>query len=230
MNTDNRYPHVNIEPGAQISAGCNLGAGCQVSSQAWLAPNVVLGREVCLLGEVHLARDVILGRNCSLQGPLQIDEGVKLAPGVQVGTSTTVRTHIRLGTRIGAQANLLGGITVGQNAFIRSNSHVIGDVPDHALVSGAPALLEAYVCPHCVTRLSVVRNSPSRQVVYLKCRRCGHPEIGLPVSNYLPRLAHILLPGHLPGPLVDLAGNDYRWLDDREMMDLSAAGIRSSNS
>ncbi len=217
MNTDPRYPSAHIEPGAQISDGCNLAVGSQIGSQVRLAPYVVLGRDVRLQGEIHLARNVIIGQNCTLLGPLQIDEDVMLAPGVEIGTSPDTRTHIKLGVRIGTQARLLGGLTVGQNAFIRSHSRVIGDVPDYSLVSGDPALLEGYVCPNCASRLSVVRNSPNRLVVYLRCSHCIQPEIGLAVSNYLPRIAHVLLPGHTPGQVINLAGHDYSWVNDHEM-------------
>jgi acetyltransferase-like isoleucine patch superfamily enzyme len=217
MNTDPRYPYAHIETGAQISDGCNLAVGSQISSQVRLAANVVLGRDVRLQGEVHLARDVIIGQNCTLLGRLQIDEGVMLAPGVEIGASPSARTHIRLGARVGAQARLLGGITIGQNAVIRSNSHVMGDVPDYALVSGDPAFLEDYVCPNCASRLSVVRNSSNRLLVYLRCKSCSQPEIRLLASNFAPRIAHILLPDHTPGEVVNLTGNDYRWLDDYEM-------------
>jgi len=217
MTTIPRYPQVQIDNGAQISEGCSLAPGCQIGSQVRLAPNVVLGQDVCIQGEVHLAQGVIVRQGCILYGPLQIEEGVLLGPRVEIGASPDSRTHIRLGARIGSKARLLGGISVGQNAFIRSGSYVMGDVPAYALVSGDPALLEDYVCPKCASRLSVARISPNRVLVYLRCNHCSQPEIVLTAASYGPRVAHVLLPGHTPGEVVNLAGHDYRWLDDREM-------------
>jgi len=40
---------------------------------------------------------------------------------------------------MGSGASVLGGVTIGNGAIIGANSHVIGDVPDYAILAGNPA-------------------------------------------------------------------------------------------
>ncbi len=54
-------------------------------------------------------------------------------------------TLVKKGATIGANATLLCGITVGQNAFIGAGAVVTKDVPDNGLVYGNPATLHGYM-------------------------------------------------------------------------------------
>ena len=219
-----RYPQVHIEEGALVAEGCNLAPGCHIGSQVKLGPNVVLERDVQLQGEIHLEHGVIIRSKCILLGPLHIGESVILAPEIEVGLRSAPglapasMTRILTGTRIGKQAQVLGGITVGQNVFIRSHSLIQGDVPDHAMVGGDPAILEQYVCPNCARRLILARRSPKGVLSYMRCSQCGLQEIRLLKANIL-RIGRVLLPGGASGnEVVNLAGHDFRWLDDHEML------------
>jgi acetyltransferase-like isoleucine patch superfamily enzyme len=47
--------------------------------------------------------------------------------------------HIASGAKIGANATLLPGITVGRNALVGAGAVVVSDVPDGKVVVGNPA-------------------------------------------------------------------------------------------
>jgi UDP-2-acetamido-3-amino-2,3-dideoxy-glucuronate N-acetyltransferase len=56
------------------------------------------------------------------------------------------RTLLRRGASIGANATLLGGVTVGRWALVGAAALVVSDVADHALVVGSPAKQRGWVC------------------------------------------------------------------------------------
>ncbi len=71
-----------------------------------------------------------------------------------------LRTTVKKGASIGANATIVCGVTLGMYCFIGAGSVVTKDVPDYALVYGVPARrtgwvcmcgerLENYVCPSC---------------------------------------------------------------------------------
>ncbi len=50
-----------------------------------------------------------------------------------------LRTLVRRGATIGANATIVCGITIGRYAFIAAGAVVRGDVPDYAFMLGVPA-------------------------------------------------------------------------------------------
>jgi dTDP-4-dehydrorhamnose 3,5-epimerase-like enzyme len=54
-------------------------------------------------------------------------------------------THIRSGASIGANATILPGLTIGQNAMVGAGAVVTRDVPANAIVVGNPARIMGYV-------------------------------------------------------------------------------------
>ncbi len=57
-----------------------------------------------------------------------------------------VPTRVDDGASVGANATILCGITIGQNAMVAAGAVVTKDVPPHALVAGVPAKLIGWVC------------------------------------------------------------------------------------
>ena len=62
------------------------------------------------------------------------DLSLKSAEDWEVG-----QTRVRDGASVGAQSVVVTGITIGEWALVGAGSVVTHDVPDHALVYGAPA-------------------------------------------------------------------------------------------
>ena len=57
-----------------------------------------------------------------------------------------VKTTVRKGATVGANATLVGGVAIGRYAMVGAGTVVTKDVPDHALVFGNPAKLRGWVC------------------------------------------------------------------------------------
>jgi len=60
-------------------------------------------------------------------------------PRSKVYPDEFMRTHIKEGASLGANATILPGITIGKNSMVGAGAVVTKDVPDNVLVVGNPA-------------------------------------------------------------------------------------------
>lgn len=85
------------------------------------------------LGGITIEDDVLIAPKVSL-----ISEGHPVSPegrhSLMVG-----HIHIKRNAWIGANATILPGVTVGENAIVAAGAVVSKDVPDNAIVGGIPA-------------------------------------------------------------------------------------------
>jgi UDP-2-acetamido-3-amino-2,3-dideoxy-glucuronate N-acetyltransferase len=141
----------------------------------------------CSLGQnVFVGKDVVIGDNAKIQNNVSVYEGVVLEDDVFCGPSmvfTNVlnpRSHVsrksefrptlvRRGATLGANSTVVCGHTVGRYAFVGAGAVVTRDVPDHALVLGAPARIEGWMC-QCGVRLDMGRDGHEEQAT---CKACG---------------------------------------------------------
>ncbi len=84
-------------------------------------------------------------------GGITIDNNVMLAPKVSLlseghpvvvndrQTLTTGSIHIKRNAWIGANATILQGVTIGENAVVAAGAVVSKDVSDNTIVGGIPA-------------------------------------------------------------------------------------------
>ncbi|MEG1709997.1 MAG: DapH/DapD/GlmU-related protein, partial [Acinetobacter sp.] len=56
-----------------------------------------------------------------------------------------LRTIVKNGASIGANATILPGIKIGQNAMVGAGAVVTKDVPDNAIVVGNPATVKGFI-------------------------------------------------------------------------------------
>lgn len=129
---------------------------------------------------------VVIGNNVKAQNRVNIYHGVVIEDDVFLGPSMTftndlyprsliwndekvVRTLVKKGASIGANATIICGNTIGRYALIGAGSVVTRDVPDHVIVVGNPARPIGVVC-ECGYRVSsndVIEN------LNVKCGECG---------------------------------------------------------
>jgi acetyltransferase-like isoleucine patch superfamily enzyme len=101
--------------------------------------------------EVHLGRHVFINNNliCMARGGVAIDDDVMVGPGVTILTANhdfadhevllCKPVHICRGAWVGAEATLLPGVTVGENAVVAGAAVVTKDVEPNTVVGGNPA-------------------------------------------------------------------------------------------
>ena len=100
-----------------------------------------------------IGRGVFINFDCTFLdlGGIAIDDSVMLAPKVSLlseghpvdvndrQTLTTGSIHIKRNAWIGAQATILQGVTIGENAVVAAGAVVSKDVPANTVVGGVPA-------------------------------------------------------------------------------------------
>ncbi len=124
--------------------GCRIGDGCKIASF------------------VEIQRGAILGKNVKVEAFAFIPTGVTIEDGAFIGPHVcftndrypratseagdplgpedwvVVPTLVKRGAAIGANATIVCGITVGEDAMIGAGSTITRDVPARSLVLGSP--------------------------------------------------------------------------------------------
>ncbi|PZR43058.1 WxcM-like domain-containing protein [Paraburkholderia fungorum] len=139
----------------------HVGAGTRVWAFAHVLPGARVGGECNICDNVFIEGGAIVGDRVTLKCGVQLWDGVELEDDVFVGPNATftndrfprskhhpeayARTIVRRGASIGANATILPGIVIGQNAMVGAGAVVTSSVPPNAIVVGNPARIAGYV-------------------------------------------------------------------------------------
>jgi UDP-2-acetamido-3-amino-2,3-dideoxy-glucuronate N-acetyltransferase len=143
-------------PSAIVDEGCKIGDGTKIWHFSHIMPNCKIG-DNCNIGQnVVVSPEVILGNNVKVQNNVSIYTGVECEDDVFLGPSMVftnvinprsavnrknqyLKTLVKRGASIGANATLVCGIEIGRFAFVGAGAVVTKTVADYALVLGNPA-------------------------------------------------------------------------------------------
>lgn len=153
------WAFAHVMKGAEIGSGCNLCDHVFVESNAKIGNNVTVKNGVAVWDGVEIEDDVFLGPYAVLTN----DPNPRVE--FKKPREQWLRTLIRRGATIGANATVLCGITVGAYAFVAAGAVVTKDVPDHALIVGVPGRVAGWMC-RCATPLRLIHGQA-------KCATCG---------------------------------------------------------
>ena len=139
----------------------DVGAGTRVWAFAHVLPGARIGRDCNVCDGVFVESDVVVGDRVTIKCGVQLWDGVTLEDDVFIGPNATftndhfprskvrpdalLRTVIRRGASIGANATILPGIEVGSGAMVGAGAVVTRTVPPNAIVVGNPARITGYV-------------------------------------------------------------------------------------
>lgn len=141
---------------AFIDEGCEIGKGTKIWHFSHVMSNCKLG-ENCNVGQnVVISPEVILGNNVKVQNNVSIYTGVICEDDVFLGPSMVftnvinprsavnrrgdyLKTTVKKGASIGANATIVCGHNIGEYAFIGAGAVVTKDIPNFALVVGNPS-------------------------------------------------------------------------------------------
>ena len=154
-----------VHPSSYVDDPCEIGAGTKIWHFCHIMPHAHIGKR-CNLGQnVLVSSDVIIGDNVKIQNNVSVYTGVEIEDDVFCGPSCVftnvinprsqinrhsqyMRTLVRRGATIGANATIVCGTTIGRYAFIGAGAVVRGDVPDYALMVGVPAVQKGWMSRH----------------------------------------------------------------------------------
>ncbi len=122
----------HIMQNSQIGENCNIGQNVVVS------PGVVLGKNVKVQNNVSIYTGVICEDDVFL-GPSMVFTNIVNPRSKVVRKGEYIKTLVKKGASIGANATLICGITIGEYSFIGAGAVVTKDVKPYSLVIGNPA-------------------------------------------------------------------------------------------
>lgn len=139
-----------------------IGAGTVIWQFAVILQNAEIGSNCNINAQTFIENDVTIGNNVTIKCGVQIWDGIYIEDDVFIGPNVTfvndasprskqypesfMKTYIKKGASIGANATILGGITIGEFALVGAGAVVTKNIPSYTLVYGNPAKEMGYVC------------------------------------------------------------------------------------
>ncbi len=145
-----------VHESAYIDEPCQIGQGVKIWHFSHVMAHCVIG-DNCNIGQnVVISPEVVLGRNVKVQNNVSIYTGVECEDDVFLGPSMVftnvmnprsaivrknqyMKTLVKKGASIGANATIVCGVTIGRYAMIGAGAVVTKDIKDYALVVGNPS-------------------------------------------------------------------------------------------
>lgn len=143
----------SIGEGTKIWHFSHVMPNCEIGSNCNIGQNVVVGPRVCIGNRVKIQNNVCVYEGVELEdevfcGPSMVFTNVNTPrSGTPRNTAADyLKTLVKKGASIGANATIVCGHTIGEYAFIGAGSVVTKDVPPYAIVYGNPARIQGYAC------------------------------------------------------------------------------------
>ena len=124
----NIWQYCVVLPKAKIGTNCNICSHCFIENDVIIGDNVTIKNGVYLYDGITIEDDVFIGPNatfCNDRYPKSKNKNFKLEPIL-----------IKKGASIGANATILPGVKIGENALVGAGCVVTKDVLSNSLYKG----------------------------------------------------------------------------------------------
>jgi len=133
----------------------HIGKNTNVWQFCVILPNAKIGFNCNICSHCLIENDVTIGNNVTIKSGVQIWDGISIEDGVFIGPNVTftndkrprskqypdefLKIVIKQGASIGANATILPGITIAENAMVGAGAVVTKNVEENTTVVGNPA-------------------------------------------------------------------------------------------
>jgi acetyltransferase-like isoleucine patch superfamily enzyme len=133
----------------------NIGENSRIWQFCVILEGAYIGDECNICAGVLIENDVRVGDRVTIKCGVQLWDGIDIEDDVFIGPNVTftndkyprskhfpdcfLKTTVKRGASICANATVLPGVTIGEFAVVGAGAVVTKDVPDRALVIGNPA-------------------------------------------------------------------------------------------
>ena len=124
----NIWQYCVVLPGAKIGSGCNICSHCFIENDVIIGDDVTVKNGVYLYDGITIEDGVFIGPNatfCNDKYPKSKNKDFKLE-----------KILIKKGASIGANATILPGVTIGENALVAAGAVVTKDVAKNTVLIG----------------------------------------------------------------------------------------------
>ncbi|MGY2258326.1 WxcM-like domain-containing protein [Pseudomonas sp. SDO55104_S430] len=138
----------------------HIGKDTKIWAFAHVLPEARMGAECNICDNVFIENDVVIGDRVTIKCGVQVWDGINIENDVFIGPNATftndrmprskqypdefLRTVVKARASIGANATILPGLTIGENAMVGAGAVVTRSVPPFAIVVGNPAKIIGY--------------------------------------------------------------------------------------
>ncbi|MEZ8412228.1 acyltransferase [Vibrio splendidus] len=151
---------MKIHPLSDV-ASLNIGSGTTIWQFSVVLAGAQIGDDCNICAHTFIENDVVLGNRVTVKSGVYLWDGIRAEDDVFIGPCVAFtndkyprskqypddfpKIHIGSGASIGANATILPGVKIGQQAMIGAGSVVTKDVPPKAVVAGNPARIIRYI-------------------------------------------------------------------------------------
>ncbi|EXF95556.1 WxcM-like protein [Pseudomonas fluorescens HK44] len=138
-----------------------IGKDTRIWQFAVVFDGAVVGENCNICAHTLVENGVVVGNNVTIKSGVYLWEGTVVADNVFIGPNATFTNDvmprskiypeafsgiiIKQGASVGANATILPGVTIGEEAMVGAGAVVVSDVPDRAVVVGNPAKVIRYL-------------------------------------------------------------------------------------
>lgn len=149
-----------IHPLADVKSA-NIGQDTKIWQYSVVLNGAKIGKNCNICAHTLIENDVSIGNNVTIKSGVFIWDGITIEDNVFIGPNATftndkkprskqypdefLKTTIKEGSSIGANATILPGVNIGKNAMVGAGAVVTRNVPENAIVIGNPATIKGYI-------------------------------------------------------------------------------------
>lgn len=143
-----------------IVESMTIGDGTRIWEFVHVLPGARIGKDCNICSHTFIENDVVIGDRTTIKCGVQLWDGARIGDDVFIGPNATftndrsprskrrppefLKTHVKNGASIGANATILPDLTIGENAMVGAGAVVAHNVPPNAIVVGNPARIVGY--------------------------------------------------------------------------------------